>query len=387
MINKKNKKRQENALFAPTMWRRTYKTWLYNIGWLVLFSGLFFSLYTIEQLCIELDRFTMGYFDNVHILAVMLALFWFWFRSLMRTLNVLRRTLNCIEHENDVINNPVAKRAYEGIEGTGKTINTANDVLLLAAEEDRRLRLRYFLMCPFAEELKDDPDFKIVKESYYYYKNNPDKIPHLMLNFKMKYQGREQYDYDEAYVNQEKRLAEGFVIGLTEAGNDFPNTESKMGKIKDADEDPFKAKIKTEFLSLSRQYTATKIVYDEQRTGEVFLPLRSVTGTNYRLDERNKVLPPHFLMLVLDKLGDKIYNLGEDTPAYLARIYLKLEDLIEDIGFYVFKYADKEAIKDKVKSEDNEFVIPCDLPFDYDTRGERYKYRLFSRSPDEVVKK
>jgi len=381
--DKKQNKRQKGALYAPSMLRRTYKTWLYNLGWLALFSALFFGLYSIDKLCLELDRFTMlGDLSHVHELVIMLALFWFWLRSFFRTINVLRRTINSVQHENDVIENPVAKRAYEGIEGTGKTINTANDVLLLASEEDRKLRLRYFLMCPFAEKLKDDLDFKAVKESYEYYKAHPDKIPHLMLNFKMKYKGREQYDYDEAYINQEKRIAEGFVIGLTEAANLLPNSESKMGKEKKGKKDPFKPKEKTEFLSLSRQFTATKMVYDEQRTGEVFLPLRSVTGSNFRLDERRKVLPAHFLQFILDKLEDFIQTTQEKTSKFASIIYTKLADLIEDIGFYVFTYTDKEAIKDRVKSENNEFVIPCDIPFEYDTRGERYKYRLFAKTPE-----
>ena len=380
---KRKEKRQNSRHYAPSMLRRTYKTWIYNLFWLALFSALFFELYSIDKLCLELDRFTMtDDASHVHELAIMLALFWFWLRSFFRSINVLRRTINSVQHENDVIENPVAKRAYEGIEGTGKTINTANDTLILSAEENRKLRLRYFLMCPFKDKLKDDPDFKAVKESYEFYNTHPDNIPNLMLNFKMKYKGRVQYDYDEAYINQEKRLAEGFVIGLTEAGNLLPNSESKMGKEKKGKKDPFKPKEKTEFLSLSRQYTATKMVYDEQRTGEVFLPLRSVTGSNYRLDERRKVLPAHFLQFVLDKLEDLIQKAEEKTPKWLSISYKKLADLIEDIGFYVFTYTDKEAIKDRVKSENNEFVIPCDIPFEYDTRGERYKYRLFAKTPE-----
>lgn len=379
---KKKRKHLNDRLYAPSMWERTQKTWYYNLFWLILFSWLFYANYTIDELCLELDRFTLGESESEHYikLATICMLFWYWVRSVMRTLNVLRRTIHSTQHEYEVISNPTAKRAYEGVEGTGKTINTANDVLLLSAEEDRKLRLRYYLMCPFAEKLKDDADFKAVKESYYFYKNNPDKLPHLMLNFKMKYKGREQYDFDMDYIDQKKRLAEGFVVGLTEVANILPNSESKMSK--DKSKDKFNAHGKTEFLSLSRQYAAMKLVYDEQRIGEVFLPLRSVTGTSSRLEDRQKVLPAHFLEWCLDGLESLILALKESTPKWLSRLYSKLSDLIEDIGFYIFRYKDKEAIKDTVKSEDNFFVLPCDLPFEYDTRGERYKYRLFAKKPE-----
>ena len=66
-------------------------------------------------------------------------------------------------------------------------------------------------------------------------------------------------------------------------------------------------------------------------------------------------------------------------------MYTKLEDLIEDIGFYVFTYSDKEAIQDNVKKEGNIAVFSCDIPFDYDTRSERVKYRLYGSRPDAVV--
>ena len=323
----------------------------------------------------------MGDMSNIIEYACIILAFWMWFRSLMRTINVGRRTYDSIKHEKEVIDNPTAKRAYEGVEGTGKTLNTANDVLMLAAEADRALRLRYYLMCPFSDKLKDDPDFKVVKESVEYYDAHSDKLPHVMLNFKMKYEGREQYDFDMAYINQEKRIAEGFVIGLTEAGNILPNSESRISKDPKKDPTNFKPREKTEFLSLSRQFAALKMVYDEQRTGEVFLPLRSVTGQNWLLLERKKVLSAHFLIWLLDRLEDAVLKFKEKTPAKLSKLYEIISNLNEDIGFYVFKYSSKEAILNNTLSDDNEFVIPTDIPFEFDTRGERYKYKLFGTSP------
>ncbi len=382
MIKQKDKqKQQDNRLIAPSLFETNWKCAIYNLIGLAISSLLFFGNYTIDDLCFELDvALGYGLFERPVELALVLITFSFFVYSFFRCMNVIRYASRSKKHIEETVENPTAKRAYEGVEGTGKTLNTASDVLYLSAEEDEALRLRYYLKYPFREELKDDQDYKALKESYDYYESHSNKIPHLMLNFKMKYRNREQYDFDMGYINQEKRLAEGFVIGLTEVGNLLPNTESKMSKR--AKNDEFKAKEKTEFLSLSRQFTATKMVYDEQRTGEVFLPLRSVTGLNILLTDRRKVLNPFFLIFLHTRLKNRILRRREKTTKFEAKLYNAMHELIEDIGYYVFTYSDKEAIKDKVKSEDNTFVISCDIPFEFDTRGERYKYRLFANKPE-----
>lgn len=39
-----------------------------------------------------------------------------------------------------------------------------------------------------------------------------------MSNYKIEYDGKENYPFDMAYFDQEKRLAEGFTMSLTESG-------------------------------------------------------------------------------------------------------------------------------------------------------------------------
>jgi len=381
--NKKTKKPKENRLKKPSFLRLTWKLWTYYLFFLALFGGLFFAHFTIEELCLELDYFMMyGLIKFRPQIIIMGYLFWQFVKYLFKVLNCIRFTWRTVKDIDKIMDNPVSKRAFEGVEGVGKTLLTAYVVLFLACKADDSLRMRYYLMCPFKDKLKDDLDFKVVKDAYEYYEKNKDKIPHVMLNFKMKYRKQEQYDFDMAYLDMKKRIAEGMVVGLTEVGNILPNSESKIKKKEDENDDFF-AKIKTEFLSLSRQYTALKMVYDEQRTGEVFLGLRSVTAINNLLEQRQKVLAPHFLIRIHNILGRIVNRKGVNTGAKLSKLYTWLEGQIEDIGFYVFTYADKEAIKDKVRSKDNQLVISCDLPFEFDTRGERYKYPLFSKKVDQ----
>jgi len=376
---------KENRLYKPSLFRRVWKIWAYNTFWSIIFFTLFWANYTIEELCWELDWFFLYGFEDFRIELLYIGVtFWFMFRQFMKDCNLIKFTYLTAKHDEEIIKKGGYKRIYEGPEGNGKTLNAANDLLYLACDQDYEMRLRYYLKCPFADELKDDVDFKILKESYEFYEANPDKIPHLMANFKLKYKNREQYTFYKDYIDQKRRIAEGFVCGLTEVGNIYPNSWGKMPS--DESKDPHNRVIKNEFFSLSRQYAALKMVLDEQRTGEVYLGLRSVMSSNRRIEERRKVLSPHFLIWLHKHLLETwVFEDNVNTSRRLSRVYSWLFRLIEDIGFYEFTYKDKESIEDNVKKEGMKFVISCDIPFEFDTRGERVKYRLYSKSPEYVV--
>ena len=380
------KKEKSKRLKKPSILRRVWKVWLYNIIWTALFFWLFWGFYTLDDLCYELDYFLMEVEVITDIRKELIAIclaFWFMFRQFMKDLNLIKYTYKAYKHDKEVVKIGGHKRIYEGPEGNGKTINVANDALLLACDADRRMRLQYYLKYPYKEQLKNDPDYKALVQSFNFYESNPDKIPHLMSNFKFKYKNRENYSFDMDYFDQKKRLAEGFTIAYTEIARDFPNSWGKMPK--DEEKDVFRQKIKNDFLSTSRQSVALKIVADEQRTGEVWLGFRSVTSNNRRIDKSKKVLNPHFLTFLLNRLEKKVLKKKKKTKRFHAVFHRVLSTLIEDIGFYVFEYSDKEAIQDNGKSEGNIFVISCDLPYDYDTRGERFKYPLYAKAPDALA--
>lgn len=366
-------------LAKPSIVKRVWKVWLYNLFWSLLFFSIFNALYTIDDVCYHVDVFLM-YLRPTKDFVLSGILFWFCFRQFFKDANLIRYTYLMIKHDEDIIENGGSKRMYEGAEGTGKTLNTANEALFLAAKKDRDMRLRYYLSVPFREELKDDKDFKVLEESFNFYENHLENIPHLMANFKIKYEGREQYDFNMQYFDKEKRPPEGLSVALTEVGNLLPNSWSKMPA--DAENDPYKRAIKSEMFSLSRQYLDMHVVSDEQRTGEVFLGFRSLSSRNFRLVERIKVLKPTFLMFILRRIENKILKKGEKNTQKRSKRYRKLEDVIQDIGFYLFVMEDREAQDGHVKREKVISVISCDLPFEFDTRGERYKYTLYSHTPE-----
>lgn len=373
--------KKDNRLYAPTLFRRVWKIWVYNIVWTAILFGLFFGFFSLDTLAYELDYFTLWGFKSFRWQIIpVCVLFWFVFRQFFKDLNLIKFTYLTSKHDDEVVLYGGCKRMYEGTEGVGKTLNTAYETLFVACAKDRAMRLAYYLKCPYSSMLKDDVDFKVLKDSFDYFERNNTYIPHLMANFEIIYEGKKNYPFSMDYLDKIKRLASGFSCGLTELALHLPNSWSRIPA--DEKKDVHKLKVKNEVLSLSRQYFDLTIIADEQRTGEVFLGFRSVTSSNRCLTERRKVLTPVFLEKIQARLEERILNKKESTSKRLSKIYTRLSLLIQDLGFYVFTYTDKESIKDVVKNEDKTFVISCDIPFEFDSTGQRKNYTLYEKSPE-----
>ena len=377
----RKKKVKPYVLRAPSTFQRVWKVWAYNIFWSIVFFYIFFKYYSLDAVAYELDYFMFyGFTDlRLELFSTCIA-FWFVFRQFFKDCNVIRFTYKMRQNDKEIVEKGGYKRMYEGAEGLGKTMNTAYETLLIACANDSDMRFRYFLDYPFKETLKDDEDFKVLEESFDYFEKNPDKIPHLMANFYIEYDGRREYPFTMDYFDKKKRPAEGFACGITEIGNDLPNSESKISKKDDSD---FNAKTKQEVLSVLRQLYLMTIVADEQRTGEVFLGFRALLTANNKITERRKVLKPTFLMYVLDLIKSLISRLGKKNKKFISIIYRKLFNVVQDIGFYVFKITERDGEKGTVLNIDVERVISTDLPFKFDTRGERKKHpEMYKRSPE-----
>ena len=377
------KKKSSNTweLKFPGVWARCKPTIIYNVILSVIWLPLFPVLYTLDDVAFELDYFFMyGFiYPRWQIFPVITTAFMF-FRQIFKDLNVIRDCIKARNHDNDVIMFGGHKRMFDGLEGVGKTLNATNDAVLLACDKDEKMRFEYYLNLPFASELADDKHFNALRESYLWYKKSPDKIPHLMANYKIEYDGKENYPFDMAYFDQEKRLAEGFTMSLTELADLFPNSWSKMPK--DESKDDHKVIKKNETLSKSRQWFDLTVVSDEQRMGEVFIGFRSVTGQGRSLLSRKRVLKPNFLTICLKILRNRIMKKKEKTSRRLSRLYRFILKLESGIGFYKFEYVDRDVLTSREKDNKTFFYIPCKFLFKYDTRGEREKYPLYSNKPE-----
>ena len=197
----KNEKKKENRLEKPTLFCRTWKTWIYTLFWLIGFTLLFWLNFTLDDVAFELDYFLMYGLKDFRIELLYTAVaFWFWFRSCFKFFNLIKFTYLSAQHEVDVVENGGSKRLYEAVEGTGKTLNLANDLLLLACDQDYKMRLKYYLKYPFREELKDDPDFNVLKDSFEYFEKDLEHIPHLMANFYFEYNNQKAYPFSIDYT-------------------------------------------------------------------------------------------------------------------------------------------------------------------------------------------
>ncbi len=382
---KKKKDAGHYILQRPSLYKRVWKIWLYNTICTVLTFSLFFGFFTLYDVAYELDYFLLYGFTAFRIKFVLCGLtFYLVIRQFFKDCNLIKFTYLTHVHDAEIIEKGGYKRTYEGDEGTGKTMALGYDTLFLACHKDAEMRFKYYLCCPFKEELANDADFNVLKTSYDLYNSHTDKIPHLMANFSMEYDGRKQYDWDDRYLKKELRLPEGMAIGLTELANILPNAWSRVPK--DEDKDTHQMLVIAEVLSLTRQLYDAHITADEQRAGEIALQWRSVVAKTIDIIERPKVLSPHFLIWLENLVRKKINKLGEDNTKFWTKLYNKLHDLIEDLGFFVYKYNLTDSQTGRVLEENLSFVISCDLPYKYDTRGQGKKIPLYNKQPDVVSK-
>ena len=383
MSIKEKKIKKDKPLQAPSLWHITKKTWIYNTFWGVLFIGLFFAFWTIDDVAFELDWFLMYGLEQLRWqLFVVSIQAYLALRSFFKLCNCIRFTYLAKKHIDDVTDSSGYKKCYEGTEGTGKTFNATNDAFYMSFNAADALQFKYFLKKPFSAELeaKNDVDWQAVKQSYQFYENNKDKIPNLSATYAIEYEGRKNYDFDVAYLDQKKRPPESLVVSMSETANILPNSQSRLPKDEKKDEKGFIKKNET--LGYCRQWFDMRIIADEQRGGEIFLGLRALLSLNIRLTARKKLMRAKLLEWTLSRLYSKIMKKGEKNTRFLSNCYIKLSKLCEDIGFYQFSYVERDPERGTILSESNCFIVPCDVPFIYDTRGERTKYPLLANNPE-----
>ena len=384
MKKKKEKLKTYKPLNYPSVFGRVWRLYVYNAVFTVLFFWLFWGNFTIDDLAFELDYFTLWGFTGFRMNLIYVSIsFFFMMRQFFKDCNLIKFTILMHSHDKEVIEKGGNKRLYDGVEGSGKTMTNANDTLFIACKKDVAMRLAYYLKYPYKDELKDDKDYKVLCESFNFYsERSGEYLPHLMADFDIVYKGRKNYKWSMDFLDQKKRPAEGFAVAITEIANKLPNAWSKVPA--DDKKDKHNMKVKSETLSLTRQWYDMTIIGDEQRAGEVVLAFRSVCSQTRHLLGWRKVLSPKFLEMLLSVLRKRILKKKEKNTKFRSFLYVRLERLVNRMGFRIISYQDKESITDKIKDEEQYFVLSCDLPFIYDTRFERNNYKDYEKSPDFI---
>ncbi len=374
------KKEKGIKLKKPSLVARVWKTWLYNVIVSVIVFYSFFGFFTIEELAYELDYFTLYWNVDLRWQAIYAGVtFVLCFRQFFKFLNLIKFTRLSAKRDVEVVDRKEYKRLIDGVEGAGKTLTVINDSLLVAVHNNELMRLQYYLKYPFREALKNDVDFNVLEHTFEFYERNTDKIPNFMASCNVKYDDRTQYNFDVKYFDQKKRPPDYVSLALPEIANVFPNRESKLSKDIEKDKQNFIKKNET--FSLSRQWFQMTIFGDDQRLTEVFLGFRA-NATGRSIIERKNVLKPKFLEFLLECLKKSILKREKLTTKLLSRAYVKLGDLIQDIGFYAFTIVPKDTDTGRALSTPVREVIPCDLFFDFDTRDERKRYKLYNNDPE-----
>lgn len=374
------KKKKDGELKFPSLLKRVFPTLLYNVILSALIFFLTFRFLTLDSIAYELDYFLMYgiFFLRWQIFHTVILSFLF-LRQVCKDINFIIFTIMSAQHDKDVIAVGGYKRIYDGIEGVGKTLNVTNDAVLLACDKDEQMRFEYYIGKAMGKTPENSPEFKVLKQSFDFYKNNPDKIPHLISSYKIEYDGKKSYPFDLSYLDQKIRPPESAVMALSELGQILPNSLSRMPT--DPKKDKNNILKKNETLSKSRQWFDLTIVSDEQRMGETVLYFRSVCGSGKSLSQRETVLKPIFLDILTRFLRKRVLKKKDKTKRGLARLYLISNKLSRSIGFYDFIYKDRDVISGSEKSKDLHFVIPRFFLFKYDTRGERENYPLLMANP------
>lgn len=378
MLKKKNKQ-ELITLEKPTIFRRLWKLYLYNIIVSAIVFYAFFGFWTLDDVAFELDYFMFYLFVDLRYQVFIAVLsFWLMFRQIFKLLNLIKYRRIMILSDVAVVVKKSYKRTRDGEEGAGKTLLQTHDSILVACDKNEKMNFEYFLKYPFREELKDDKNFKVLQESFEFYQKNPNKMPNYMANYDVEFDGKKQYDFDMGYLDQTKRPAESFCLSLTEIANLFPNRESRLPK--DEKKDTHNMIKKNETFSLSRQWFDMHIFADEQREGEIFLGFRSLSSSSTILSSRT-ILEPKFLLFILTCVGKLIDTLKLSNKKFFSKVYLFLLKITSSIGFLAFDELNNSTGNLETK------VISRDLFFSFDTRGERENYELYDKEPDFEVPK
>ena len=98
--------------------------------------------------------------------------------------------------------------------------------------------------------------------------------------------------------------------------------------------------------------------------------------TDY-LVEQVSIMPPRFLKWLYAAIIGRLKRKGINTSRKLTDFLFRLDALIKDIGFRRFYYVRTVGAEGRMKNdkEIHSYVLPCDVPFEYDDRARRNEYK------------
>ena len=269
----------------------------------------------------------------------------------------------------------------DGAPGTGKTFSSIYLACYQSVLLWEELITQYLLRMPYAARYLDEYDrgvsdiwvaYKAVYDSIMFYNENG-YIPCCYSNIRFVFQGKEPIPLTLAHFQQRKRFAEYNVKLCDEMAELLPNTMRTNNGFKDT----LNVNDINNYLSMFRQYDEGHMILNDQRGTEVFKGARSVFNVTDYLVEQVSIMPPRFLKWLYAAIIGRLKRKGINTSRKLTDFLFRLDALIKDIGFRRFYYVRTVGAEGRMKNdkEIHSYVLPCDVPFEYDDRARRSEYK------------
>ena len=270
---------------------------------------------------------------------------------------------------------------WDGAPGTGKTFTSIYLTCYQALALWELLITQYLIHMPFAAKYRWEYErgksnvwiaYKAVYDSVRFYNENG-YIPCCYSNVKFMFCGKEPIPLEIKHFQQKKRFAEFNVKLMDECAELLPNTMKTNNGFKDS----LNVNDINNYLSMFRQYDEGHMIVNDQRGKEVFIGARSVFNVTNYLTEQKTLMSPRFLKWLYESLVNRLRKRGVNTSRKLSSFLLRLDKLIKSIGFRRFYYVQTVGAEGRMRNdkEIHDYVLPCDVPFQYDDRARRNEYK------------
>ena len=389
------------------MFKQLKLTYIYYAVPSVIFTALFFSLYSVKKLCWDLDTFLMtGDLKSLITLLVGGALF---FIALSRTIKFYGVFVNArrVKRFNNFLYGLKSSFGVFGEQGCGKSLTMTYIMYVLQPAKFFDLCYEVYRKMPVKEYLKEQSRkgglfqwklFKSREQSLNFYIRNLDKFIPCLYAFKeqtITMGGLRSYELKKEHFTKELRLPENNILAGDEFGDRFNNAtrhKSKAGKSDEQIKEIELIENTFAFASTQRQVTNGMTILADQRKGDISIAFKGTCAKKWFLVSFEERYKPQLLQKLENRLKNKIVRLGgllyhpeinarpkrfnadKTFKKYVKAIKRdnRLNAAIAKIGFFKIGYYEEsggEEIATLSKDRIYYYSIPCNLPFSFNSRG------------------
>lgn len=331
---------------------------------------------------------TMGVLNviNIIFLAILTPPF------IISTIQAIRAYIaHCrIISHNNAVSLETHEEVRDGVPGAGKSTSLFYDSVIRANKVWETIQIQHFLIQPVKELIyKTGTDDQIktmleIEDAYIYYttehlieidgKKKWTKVfPCLWTNTPIFVDSFPTSKITVAHLLQEERLPYGAVLVEDEGSSTMP-PELSYNK-------PLSMK---EFFKYIRHFGDFYLGVTEQDASNLFIELRRCVGKNIYLYGQEWIIKPIFLLWILKRIRNHIFNKGYVTK-FTLNLYQILDHYCRCIGVRKYTYKERGNLKNnnnqgELESRTKSFILPVMLNFEYDSRTFKNLYKAKNKA-------